>query len=548
MSATPKSTTIEDLAGPGGVEKATIRWDVTAQLTLTGETHLGGDLPPEDQEVVDLPLNVDADGIPVLRFRTLRGLMRHHLEDRLAGYDQDPSGDGAAAVAKLFGDTDRGSRLSGADVRFTPAPGCPPTLVRDHVSHDPDSASAAHRALWSAEVVTAGSTGTLQVTLTVAPGEKAELLELFCQALEGFTDPLDPIRIGARTTTGAGTLTTAQWTARRYDLTDPDQYLQAITEDWDQPTDPQAADAAASSNYRTAREAVLSVEGTPEESAQGAAEAGDARTVDLLELTVSVGVPDPESNSAQSGLRRVLPGFLRVGATPPPGREDVNAAQRTVPVARRQDEGDAQECDWQPAIGGDAYLSWLRRQVELIARTLDEGWHTDSEPSEVKHSPTCPVSVAQELFGDRPGSDAPQPGRVFVSSSTVTGGELQRRGRSAVDPVFGGTILGRLFTELVLAGGTDQTLRVLVRRPTDAARGLLAHAIVDAHDWCRDVLGGGGHGHVTVTAAHLTMNATAASKQTVDLLKRHEDCPGEGCPDPRHVWQRALKPTPGSTS
>lgn len=510
-------THIDQLAGLGGTDPACIRWAIAARVELATETHHGYPADPLETELdVDQPLVRDHLGRPYLPFTTLRGLLAHYLTDRLVGYDAPA--DACAEVQQLFGSQSSGSALSGDPMIWQPPPGDGPTvMLRSHTRVDPATGTSAPGALWTVETLPVGSHGLLLLSLATTPDDETRLLSLLDAALVGFGDPIDPIRIGSRTVSGAGHVTVTGWAAQRHDLSTEAGYLAWYTPSWDHRR-------AALQTGATHQNLLAAITAATATGATGADDTpkpslttiGDQRRVDVIDLQVSVGTL-AEDNT-------VLPGLLRVADQPPPDHTDVDLAHRTVPIPGRDGS-----ITWTPVLGGEGLHAWLRTHATRIAHSLTRDPHAADE-------------LVAAVFGDPPTSTgAPRPGHLFVTDEPVTNSELVRRGRAPLDPVFGAALPHRLFTELVLTGGTAR-VQLLLRCPTDAHRGLLAHTLLDAREWALQPLGGGGHGHLTIVAATHTIDALGDTPTRLDLFTAHpptdEPC---RCPDPRHAWQAALQ-------
>jgi hypothetical protein len=505
------------LAGAGGRTQVTTRWDVAAILHIDDETHLGGAGDPDPDAAVDQTLERDpVTGTPRLRVSTLAGLLRHHLLNRLDGYpatDADTSSDAASTlVESLFGSTEHASPLSGSDIPLDPPRHSgPATLLRTHNRVNPATHTAAGGALWSTEVVPHGTTGLVTLELAATASDEPDLLALLAAACDGLTlADKDPIAVGSRTRTGHGACHATGWVATRHDLTTPDGWGSAYLPDWDDLHAVLSARTAASA-HTTLTDAVRAVLVNDPDAAQQFTAAReripDRRHLDKITLTLKVGVPHPEPKDG------VLAGLIRTGDVPPPAHADTDLAHRTTPRTRGAGGADASTAvEWVPVLGADSLHAVLRTAAHRIADHLAHG----------PDGPDRAADLIGRWFGDLPTTSAPRPGRVHVSEADLNGGALIRRQRLAIDPVFSDAITHLLFDELVQAGGTA-TPTLTVDAPDPAIRALLYYVIRDLAQWCPDPMGGGGHGHVTITAATLTIidgraDTSTAAETPLDLL------------------------------
>lgn len=502
------------LAGVGDYQPTAARWDFTAVLTLRGETTPAGTRTRTD--TADADITVDRDpttGRPRIRFTTLAGLLAHHAADRLTGYAPTPHSARGTRVDALFGDLDNATILSGDDITLQ-LPGGAPLLTRRRNRGNPATGTADTGALWDNEVLPVGTTGRIVIRVTVPAADdpdtqdnlEAELLTITVAALAGLTGTTSGIRLGSHTRTGKGTLTTDRWAARRVDPRTPHgwatlhrptraEYLTDLT---DLPTHPDPATAVHRAHPTLA---------LPDQV--------DQRSRDELRLTLAIGVP--------TGDGHIAAGLLRVGDAPPPsvyqtepadtGAPEVSTAHRTRP-----EPTDTDQVAWVPVTGGPGLLRLLKQSARRILAAL-----TDTAPGTNDGQPAEPdepapaeraAAILAHWFGGEP--HHPTPAAISTDDPPLTGGGPLTRGRVTIDGLFGDAVNGRLFTERVHAGG-HSTITLTIRNPDPIIRGLLAHITADLATWSPIPLGGGGHGHITCTAATLTCD-TPDTHTSIDLL------------------------------
>lgn len=205
------------------------RWVVTCTLTNTTALRVGGG----DGDIVDSLVRRDRlqPERPLIPGSTLAGLLRSHLSDRLAGFNEPEPPD----VASLFGasrgnDDPQYSMLIVAD-----ALGCPSVAeVRDGVKIAAETGTASDHFKFDYEVIPAGCTFECAFELTVRapkaeePSHEPHLLGLFAQAA-GALD--DGINIGGKATRGLGHVQATNWKATRFDLSSADGWNQWLCHD-----------------------------------------------------------------------------------------------------------------------------------------------------------------------------------------------------------------------------------------------------------------------------------------------------------------------------
>ncbi|MGH8899550.1 MAG: RAMP superfamily CRISPR-associated protein [Egibacteraceae bacterium] len=209
-----------DLADSGGVRRLQARWVLTADLVLLTAAHLGG----QDQGAADLNVIRDrVGGGPLLPGTSLAGALRGHLCDRLGGYasaEADP-------IGTLFGARRADDGGSQSPLVVFDSLGRLPTAgteIRDGVSIDHDTGTAAKGKKFDLEVLPAGTQFPARLELLIDDGvDEHELVSLLLAALQGLADR--EIALGARRSRGLGRLEARAWRAHRYDLSSADGWL-----------------------------------------------------------------------------------------------------------------------------------------------------------------------------------------------------------------------------------------------------------------------------------------------------------------------------------
>ncbi|WP_437953763.1 CRISPR-associated RAMP protein Csx7 [Sorangium sp. So ce296] len=195
---------------------------LTAQTALHVGSSAGGDVG-----AADLPVQKTVHGYPFIPGSSLKGVVRSTLEGILRAAKNerlracDPLGDDACAaggersgplkehcaVCRLFGSHLVASHVRFSDARMLDESGSPPIETRDGVSIDRDLRVAASRRKYDLEVVSPGTSFSLEIfVVNPEPWLMGLLVTGLDQIAEGFT------AIGGFTSRGLGRVSIA-WNA-----------------------------------------------------------------------------------------------------------------------------------------------------------------------------------------------------------------------------------------------------------------------------------------------------------------------------------------------
>ncbi|MGC8794097.1 MAG: RAMP superfamily CRISPR-associated protein [Bryobacteraceae bacterium] len=229
----PVKWPLEDAQAPRPVHA---RWVICGVLTLETAVHLKG----ESRAIVDMPvLRHPIEGRPLLPGTTLGGCLRSALADRLAGYRTEPDEANKKRIALLFGAERRDPYGSQSPLVIYDALGELPeglaVEIRDGVAIDPETGVAEAHKKFDFEVLPAGTRFPVRVDMILpAPGggDERELLSLLAAALDAFSD--GEAHLGARRSRGLGK-TRAVWSARRFDLTSEQGWIEWLLTDHEDP-------------------------------------------------------------------------------------------------------------------------------------------------------------------------------------------------------------------------------------------------------------------------------------------------------------------------
>ncbi|MFN2496725.1 MAG: RAMP superfamily CRISPR-associated protein [Pseudonocardiaceae bacterium] len=282
----------DQLAGRGGHRDVVAVWRLAATATVRTPVHPGaGDSPVSDAYPVDLAVVRGCDGSPMVPGTTLRGLLRHHLADRLAAW----GGDEPRAVRAVFGDADDDGHQGRVCVLDATVEG--PTVglaVRNRI--DQATGAAARGALFDMELLPAGANFPVHLEVAVHRGDdEPALLAAVVAAAAGLDGELG-IRLGRSTNRGYGRLSTGIWRATRWSLNDL-----AGAAAWDErdPAGPFVDDDA--STGVTPRAAVTAELGDRE---PGLATVADQRRHAVLDLVLTLphGLDDQDGPGATAAV------------------------------------------------------------------------------------------------------------------------------------------------------------------------------------------------------------------------------------------------------
>lgn len=488
--------------GPG------VLWEVAGRWCLLSDTHIGAaQAVPRHAAQSDVDLYLDRDprtGAPRLRATTLAGLLRHSLAGRTGG---------PGRAGELFGtaeDDGTAPRASALEVddAFARLPEGTGVAVRTGTRVDPASGTVLPGLLWQWEVLPAGTVFVVHLRLRVpAPADEARLLTLLALAAEGVGGA--GARLGGRTGRGHGAVRATHWAARRLDLGDEHDWFAhhgvSWRERWQAGED---ALAHAPADLADALGRELRAAGRTGTAAHVAARvaAPDRRRRAELRLTLAVGEREDPLAPPPDALR---PGLLSVGDVPAGDRlGETDRAHRWRPVVEDADKGEVRMA---PVLGDTALFALVKR---IAARSVHDA------------AQALGGVGPQDWFGhwwgaDTPARDAvPRPSRVRLREvPVITGGAPVTATRMAVDPLFGDSVDGRLFTHDLQCGGTAEAV-FDIEDPDDAILGLCALVVRDLATVPFDTLGAGsgvGHGRVSAVRAEL-VSYGEGPRRRVDLV------------------------------
>lgn len=422
---------------------------VTATLVVLTDTTVGdgGSGDPVDDITVIRDLGT---GFPMIEGPSLTGALRAYLS-RMPTVPE-------AAVAAVFGSEDHQARVRPRDA--VPAPGYPATGHRESVAVAPGTATAADAALFSSEVVGAGTEFPLvwEIEVPPDPREATPLLEVVVAAATALAQ--GRIRLGQRTHAGRGRVRGIRWSARLFDMCGRVEdhkvwYSAGYTGQprLTPPPDPAATPAAALTT-------ALSEWPAPGGAAITFAEP-EIAPVGVLELAVHL------RNEEVHGDRRVPTAVLLGG----PSTGDNLTAALTRPVVG--DDGTVREA---PIDSGTAALSMLRRTC----------WQVLTELASASPKPTAALRAARirfvDLFGSHPADDGTevQASRIAVDEDAFVGAAVVTLPQVALNPIAHLPISGALaMTQPVFGGGRTVTIQIV--DPTDFDLGLFTVVLKELH-------------------------------------------------------------------
>ncbi len=438
-------------------------------LQLQTPAHFGNG---DGDEITDMPLLVDPrdERTPLLTGASIAGAMRSYLRSRLNGYRG--AVDAKSASVLLFGGLKGDDKGEQSPLIVEDAYGKDFGVeLREGVRIEPSSRTAKEDYLYDARLWQAGTAFTLRFELVIRQDDSdVELKKALRTALTGFID--GGITLGARKRRGYGQVSVTQWRLREFNLTEPAQLIEWLSE--------------------------------------GAQDLSDKHRIDGLS-TLSASEHNDQRSEFHLHGKLALDGSLLIRSGG--GKDDRGPDMVHLRVVRvdgpRNDRGEAIPL---PILSGTSLAGALRARALKIANTIaptnasrakqlvDEMWGADME----------------ELRKRRQGGDQdarPYASRVLVEEHVVknTRHDLVQS-RVSIDRFTGGARDGALFNEQPIFGGkangNDTTVEIDIRliEPKEHEIGLLLLLLKDL--WTGDLPLGGessvGRGRLAGRSATMT--------------------------------------------
>jgi len=416
------NTSIDRLAGPGGLRPLVARWVITAEAVLESAANFGG----QGDELTDMPLIRDArDRLPLLPGASLTGALRSCLADYLAGYGSPEP----AEVARLFGGL-RGDDIGSQSplIVFDSLGQYPPDLsseIRDGVAIDPSTGTAEEHKKFDFEVLPPGTVFPLRLELAVEKtAQESQLVGLMAACLQALE--AGELTMGMRRSRGLGRFSARNWQAYRYDLSSSHGWLEWLLSPYENPI---PASNAPQGDLDSALRSVW-----PNGQWQ---RFNDQRKRLVFDLVLR----------QSGGILVRSPGLT-------PDAPD---------VAHLTSGG------W-PVLPGTSLAGALRTRALRIAR-LVRARHGDSE------------HWVEDLFGPRTKEDdrteaSMWSSRIRISESTLQNGKPLRPSRVRIDRFTQGIVPGALFDEQPWFGG-ETCIRMELRNPKEGEIGFFLLLVKD---------------------------------------------------------------------
>lgn len=201
---------------------------VKGKLVLLTPAHFGNG---ESDSLLDMPISRDPmNGMPLLTGTSLAGALRNYLRDWELGYNKKEQGSSSLA-SQLFGSMNGGKESLESYLLIDDVVAqTNMTELRDSVSIDPKSRTAAPGKLFNIEVLQAGTTFELSVELLL-PGADSEmhqpsadaLIQALAIALTGFER--GEIGLGMRKQRGLGECKVVEWRVETFNLRQPKELV-----------------------------------------------------------------------------------------------------------------------------------------------------------------------------------------------------------------------------------------------------------------------------------------------------------------------------------
>lgn len=489
------------LAGAGGIPDIPTVVRLRGHITLGSDTTIGGSAD-EDDSIIRLDRDT-ATGRPRWRGTGQAGVLRHHLAALL----------GTEHAALVFGTGSGPSPVHSTDsLAYRADGGYPLVEKRDGNRVDPESGIVARGAVFTEEVLTAGSSFPVDWSIHARPEQLVEITAGFVRALDGFSD--DSNRLGRRRGKGRGAATLTGWSVDLHDLTTAEGfrswYTRAPAPHWRPPVDPPTE-----------------LVGRLDEILPGVAarvdqlRALDQRSRIVIRMRLALGETILGSNADAPRPATMVQGTGRESsvesaaaadsADPGPGGPHADRrAQARTPLTRPLGPDGTRV----PIDSGSAVHSLLKQRTGWILHEIAD--HADDP--ELAHDRA--EQFLADLFGAdadaprRPG--APRPSRVTVTEAAITRAGMLRLPHVRIDPLTQGAVDHHLFFDDVLVGGGSE-ITVIIDRPHLPDLGALAWVLRDLHLGATPPMGAAttnGHGRRMLTDAELDIPAGLRDSDT----------------------------------
>lgn len=432
---------------------------ITGNLELLSPAHLGNG---EAEGLADMSLLRDAlDDRPLLTGTSIAGALRSYLQSYVHGhFTPEDKNQRNSAIALLFGGVKGDEDGDQSPLIVDDSLSAPVVVeVRDGVKIDPKQRVALDKGKYDIELLPAGTIFPLRLELLL-PNDKVraeKLCSALVCALEGFEK--GQIAIGAHRTRGFGRCQVKGWQAIEYDLQTPDGLIAWLTTDY-----------VMESERRT-------------NELQCAA--------DLLKVK--------QLDTDQRHTFRIKATFALESPIL------IRAEQPLVDGDEQPDFVHLRDNLGRTIISGTSLAGALRARAARILNTIG---HQGA------------VQILDTLFGRdmHAGRGTPTASRLRVNESIIEAGQALVQNRVSIDRFTGGALETALFSEAPQIGG-DVTLRIEIRNPEDAEKGLLLLLLKDL--WTSDLPLGGtssiGRGRLRGQWATIELAGNASEKRSWQL-------------------------------
>jgi len=464
MSTAKPSAALRRFAGPGGLPPRRNIMVLTARLLVTSDMCLGDGTAGEAADMV--VARDRATGQPILPATGQTGALRAAMA-RVADVSETD-------LDALFGAPGSPSLFRPYDaVADTPLPA---TGVRDGIAVDPATATVLRGHLFSAEVLSAGTTFPLvwEVHLPPDRGRAVEMLTLVATAAGVLGS--GRIRFGRRTHIGFGAVTAHSWQARFFDLGTSIEDIRA----WYTP--------ALAERRRLAEARPVhprAVEALNEALPEGfpAATEREAAPREGLSVTVTL------ANEEQHGERWVPAPLLVAGVH--------SGLDNTTTHLHRPSFGEDGSLSLQPLDSGSTTVSLFRRTA---GRALAWIVSARGDRDQAAH-------VLRDLFGSHPADGGTlTAARLRIDEGPFTETASVTMTSVAINALAHTTLTGALTQSTAIVGG-GRTVTIEVIEPVETDIAVLRLALGDLVDGVApssgaDTATGHGRRHATAVTVH----------------------------------------------
>lgn len=480
-------TTTEHRAGTAIDDSATPR--AATVLRIRGRVHLRSDTTigsSGSDHGADTRIARDTvTGRPLWAGTGQAGALRHHLAAVLGDTHAD----------QVFGSGDIDSSVRTTDALAYRSDGEYPTVsLRSGNRIDSASGIVDHGAVFTDEVLPAGTVFLVDWSIRAAVGQLIDITAAFVRAVDGLND--DSIRLGKRAGKGRGATSASHWRAEVHELGTAAGfeawYTRERTPHWSEPNEKIDSRDDLAAHLDTVLPGVAERIRTLRTIDQR------SRIVITAALAVAETILEPEAAGPNETIRPATMVQAGNGAA-----EGDHGPLARSPLRRPTGHGGEEL----PIDSGSAIHSMLKRHARWVLHAIAN--RADNPDTAAAHADT----IAENLFGSSTRDNRTprrlKSSRVTVTESPIHDATTEQLPHVRLNPLTQGAVDNHLFFENVLVGGTS-TITVTITRASLSDLGLLDWILRDLTHGIGPAMGAAtanGHGRRVLTSATLDIPA-----------------------------------------